>query len=354
MRCSRILSLDASSLDMSKVLLFSVAFAAAVGGCMFTLRSHSGTETKRQATSLLADKEPTLLLRGGLSSEPSLHDESLEIPVHVALGSQSAQFIAVDWGNGDSQALSGLNDTGIIENGDKDHPGAIGDTLWIHIKEGLLTDGGYKEDYWLQFESSLPIVDIDSRGANDFIVALDAGYGWTVFERWYLQMPLGSWTAGRAAASAGPPHPPLLPPQVDMVVGGGAFIPLANRASFPTLRRKRFAQRFGDSVKSLLFDPDGRFALIMTPNTIFRLDIASESLAVIVDGSTLDMGYAEIDDSYIGANSALGRVVVAESHGHIWGVAIFDSDNDGSFDSTEDIHTLDRLNQVAMSVSVDF
>lgn len=275
------------------------------------------------------DSRPEELMVGVPCSEPKR-------PVFLRGGYGIPSFIS------DDGTLSSYFHVGLDSGKPGDAPSAaslsfdtqsIGDTLWVHLLESS-TGQGFDEDYWLKFASSLPIVAISARGDGDFLVALQEKGGWIVFERWTLVRPDGALAAPRSSQPVGQASAPLVyAPGTPHVVGGGSFVPRAARKGSTSLKRFRYEASFGGMVSTICVDADARFAIVCGPDSVYRFDLHQGTIDLLWDAVALDLEFARIGLSFIGASETEGRVLMLRSLNRAWYLKAVDQDNDGAFES---------------------
>ena len=205
--------------------------------------------------------------------------------------------------------------------------------LWVENRETDPVNGQvYKVT--LQYPAPFDIVDYDARCANDFVVhGRDRQTGEEFFESWRIDRPQGAWDAWRPQAPRmGFPVPGWNPP-METIVGGGPFVPPAERRLPPTLERVRlYNVPAGQRVTDFAPDPDGRYLLFCDQSKAYQLVLGEDHAALIPGTESLQLGVHSITSIWIHQNNAGGRHAIIEAGGYDYCALLLDEDNDGYLD----------------------
>lgn len=216
---------------------------------------------------------------------------------------------------------------------DYDHQFIV-DTFWIkNIEFNPATVA--TEEHEMYFGASFEIKDHAHRCAGDFILLGEDSSG-QFFERWISISPKGARTAFRSIHS-GPGLPPVLDPPTHSIVGGGGYVPLADRSFKATIRRARLPHSLTENITDFCIDPDGRYIFAVTDqNNIQRIDLVGTNVTTIATASQFTLGVHDITQIGLVATETFGRSLYLRAGYYGWSAYLQDQDNDGVFESVNE------------------
>lgn len=190
------------------------------------------------------------------------------------------------------------------------------------------------------YSASFAITDVEARTAGDLFVVGQARNGDDIVERWLITPPAGAITVARSVVTTPVGTPSSGSSVVSGVVGGGGFVPPAERTGTSTI--ERFELYRGTALgtpRDIAVDPDGRFVMVLSDTTseLWRIDLLPEPAApLLTESPTTLPALATAGDFYPLEHATAGRVLLFDpdfSRGP--GAAptlLFDGENDGLFE----------------------
>lgn len=212
-------------------------------------------------------------------------------------------------------------------------PQDVVNTLFVEWAEAVLSHNS-GQNYSLDYTFPGEIVDVSSRGVNDyFLLCRDDQQALTV-ERWQIVTAPGGWKADRAEAPASGVPLPAVAKATPEIEGDGPNIEVRSREFYSYATCTELLQ--GVSIRSdafqLLVDPDARFVLLISPLTIERIDLFDSSVTQLLSATDFDPSARSIYFCVMTGKAGAGRVLEISVDGPQYGALAFDSDNDGVFE----------------------
>ncbi len=214
---------------------------------------------------------------------------------------------------------------------------------WVRIHNRELTPTGTWDRITYSFDTSYEVLAVSGRQADELYVAGRARTGQDVIEKWLVDTHTGGhfFAVQSVASPIGTPAS-AVPGTSSGIVGGGAYVPGANRLLLPAQDRVELYRGNGfGGVIDLSPDPEGRFLIVLSqsPRAIQRIPIQLAATPTVL--------YTSADISYLPYARLIhrrqhyvhGRVYIVGGNPTPQGVSLnvmlFDLDNDGDFESTQ-------------------
>jgi hypothetical protein len=215
---------------------------------------------------------------------------------------------------------------------------------WIRIENRERTPDGTWERVQHEFETSFEVDAVDGRQTDEFYVAGRTRTGEDVLEKWSFETQTGGRFFSIAAVSTPIGKPAAAVPTTRSgLMGGGSYVPVADRPSIPKpIRRELYRGNAFSGAVDLSADPEGRFVIVLAnhPRAIHRVPIETGVLPSVLYTTDALPALAHADGIHRRQHSSFGRVYVLRG-GRSWltgarsRLLLVDRDNDGAFEKAE-------------------
>ncbi len=189
----------------------------------------------------------------------------------------------------------------------------------------------------IEISSSFTVLRVKARSAVDWLVLGGFDDGSQVLERWLVTAPSGAIQAERPVSSApiGTSVPGLIP--TTLQVQGGTYIPPEERTpQEPAQRVRVHALAEGTRVLGFDVDPDGRFALHVTPEPagLYQVAMLGDAEPVLLFDRTQIPKLAKTKNVQAWQHATYGRVYTLNfaPDRTLARTLLVDANNDGVFE----------------------
>lgn len=212
----------------------------------------------------------------------------------------------------------------------------------IRIQNRARTAGGTWDRVEYSFDTPYEVHAVSGRQADELYVAGRTRTGEDLLEKWLLDSQTGAhfFSVSSVSTPIGTPAA-AVPGTSGGIVGDGEYVPGADRPSIPRLNRFEFYRggAFG-GVVDLSSDPQGRFIIVLSAGrrALYRVPIQNGATPALLYTAT-DLPFLELARRiHRRQHHAQGRVYIlrgdTDALGRSLTLMLFDSDNDGEFEST--------------------